>query len=251
LSYNDNLLCLNDPNPLPIVTGTQGGTFSSGSGLSLNSTSGAVDLLNSIPGVYAITYTSPGPLCPGTDTYTITIEDYPIVDGGPDLTVCLGNQITLTASGANSYVWNSGLVDGLPYLPGVGETQFIVVGSTSAGCTGTDTVLVTVMEDCVEEEDEIFWVPNTFTPDDDEHNQSFHVVFYSGFDPFSFELTLYNRWGELIWESHDVTAGWDGTYNNGMKVPDGVYTWKIKFKSLQNDKKQTATGHVTILRELI
>ncbi|MFM7662623.1 MAG: gliding motility-associated C-terminal domain-containing protein, partial [Bacteroidota bacterium] len=56
------------------------------------------------------------------------------------------------------------------------------------------------------------------------------------------------RWGELIWESFDLNAGWDGTYKNGMKAPDGVYTWKLKYKLIQNDLKVTVTGHVNVLR---
>lgn len=248
LTYNDNLFCLNDPNPIASVTGTQGGTFTSGSGISLNNANGNIDLSNSSPGIYTITYTSPGPLCPATDNYTITIEDFPLVDGGPDITTCVGNQVTLTGSGADTYTWNNGLQNGFPYLPNIGETEFIVQGTTNAGCSGTDTVLVTVLEDCVEEDEIIFWVPNTFTPDNDQFNQNWQVVFYSGFDPFFFELYLYNRWGELIWESHDVSAGWDGTYFNGRKCPDGVYTWKIRFKTLNSDDKRTAVGHLNLLR---
>jgi gliding motility-associated-like protein len=248
LTYSDDLLCINDPNPVATVTGTQGGTFSSGNGLSLNSSNGTIDLANSLPGVYTITYTTPGPLCPGTATYTITIEDFPIVDGGPDITTCVGNQITLSGEGAVSYTWNLGMVNGTPYLPNIGETEFIVLGTTNAGCSGTDTVLVTVLEDCIEGDEIVFWVPNTFTPDNDQFNQNWHVVFYSGFDPFFFDLYLYNRWGELIWESHDVNAGWDGTYFNGRKCPDGVYTWKIRFKTLNSDDKRTAVGHLNLLR---
>jgi gliding motility-associated-like protein len=248
LTYNDNLFCLNDPNPVASVTGTQGGTFTSGAGISLNNTNGNIDLSNSSPGIYTITYSSPGPLCPGTDSYTITIEDFPLVDGGPDITTCVGNQVTLTGSGADTYTWNNGLQNSFPYLPNVGETEFIVQGTTNAGCAGTDTVLVTVLEDCVEADEIIFWVPNTFTPDNDQFNQNWQVVFYSGFDPFFFELYLYNRWGELIWESHDVNAGWDGTYFNGRKCPDGVYTWKIRFKTLNSDDKRTAVGHLNLLR---
>lgn len=248
LTYSDDLLCINDPNPVATVTGTQGGTFSSGNGISLNSTNGNIDLANSLPGVYTITYTTPGPLCPGTSTYTITIEDFPIVDGGPDITTCVGNQITLSGEGAVSYTWNLGMVNGTPYLPNIGETEFIVLGTTNAGCSGTDTVLVTVLEDCIEGDEIVFWVPNTFTPDNDQFNQNWHVVFYSGFDPFFFDLYLYNRWGELIWESHDVNAGWDGTYFNGRKCPDGVYTWKIRFKTLNSDDKRTAVGHLNLLR---
>ena len=248
LSYNDNLFCLDDPNPTATVVGTQGGIYSSTAGLSLNSTTGNINLQTSSPGTYIITYTTPGPLCPETDSYTITIQDNPVVNAGEDVTICIKNSVTLEATGADSYSWNYGVLNGIAYLPNLGVTEFIVLGSTNGGCTGSDTVLVTVIEDCSDEDEVILYVPNTFTPDNDQFNQSFHVVFYSGFDPFSFELLIYNRWGELIWESHDVNVGWDGTYNNGMKVPDGVYTWKLKYKRIQNDLKETVVGHVNVLR---
>ena len=248
LTYNDDIFCLDDPNPTATVVGTQGGTFVSSAGLSINATTGSVDLLTSTPGTYSITYTTPGPLCPGSDSYTITIQDNPIVDAGEDVTVCFKNSVTLQATGADSYTWNNGVMNGMAYLPNLGVTEFIVIGSSTGGCIGTDTVIVTVIDDCENEDEVVFWVPNTFTPDNDQFNQSFNIVFYSGYDPFSFELTLYNRWGELIWESHDVNVGWDGTYNNGMKVPDGVYTWKVRFKRIQNDLKETFHGHVNVLR---
>lgn len=248
LTYNADLFCLDDPDPTSTVVGTQGGLYSSTSGIVLNSTTGTVDLSSSLPGTYLITYTSPGPLCPASDSYSITIQDNPDVNAGEDLTVCLRNLVTLEATGADYYTWNYGVVNGIPYLPNLGVTEFIVFGSSNAGCTGSDTVLVTVIDDCSDEDEVVLYVPNTFTPDNDQYNQSFHVVFYSGFDPFAFDFLIYNRWGELIWESHDVNVGWDGTYNNGMKVPDGVYTWKLKYKRLNNDLKETVVGHVNVLR---
>jgi len=248
LTYNDDIFCLVDPNPTATIVGTQGGTFASSAGLTINATTGSVNLLTSTPGTYTITYTTPGPLCPGTDSYTITIQENPIVDAGEDVTVCYKNSVTLQASGADSYTWNNGVMNGMAYLPNLGVTEFIVIGSSTGGCIGTDTVIVTVIDDCENEDEVVFWVPNTFTPDNDQFNQSFNIVFYSGYDPFSFELTLYNRWGELIWESRNVNIGWDGTYNNGMKVPDGVYTWKVRFKRIQNDLKETFYGHVNVLR---
>ena len=93
----------------------------------------------------------------------------------------------------------------------------------------------------------IFHVPNSFTPDGDEHNNMFEPVFYSGFDPQSYTLLIFNRWGEIIFESHDVTQGWHGTYLDGT-VKEGVYTWTIQFKVSESDKKVTYSGHVTLLK---
>jgi gliding motility-associated-like protein len=108
-------------------------------------------------------------------------------------------------------------------------------------------MVVTVIDECNGEE-VIFWVPNTFTPDGDQFNQTFKPVMYSGFDPFEYEFLIFNRWGEPIWESHNAAVGWDGSYNKGMKCPDGIYTWKLVFKTLNNDEKLMNVGHVTLIR---
>ncbi|NCU77433.1 MAG: gliding motility-associated C-terminal domain-containing protein [Synechococcaceae bacterium WB7_1C_051] len=108
--------------------------------------------------------------------------------------------------------------------------------------------MVDVLPDCTGE-DVVFWVPNTFTPDGDQHNQSFKPVFYSGYDPFEFVMYIFDRWGELVYETHNVKFGWDGsTGRSGRKAPDGVYTWKIVFKALNNDDKIMQMGHVTLIR---
>ncbi len=95
----------------------------------------------------------------------------------------------------------------------------------------------------------IFYLPNTFTPDGDEFNQTFSPVFTSGFDPFDFNLLIFDRWGEVIWESNDASIGWDGTYRvDGTLVPDGTYVWRVEFKTLKNDERITKTGHVNLIR---
>jgi len=248
LTYPDNIYCLDEGNPSPIMIGDQGGTYTSGAGLSLNATTGVITLSTSTPGAYAVTYTSPGPNCPATSTFNLTIEAFPNVSAGNDTTICLGVPIALSGSGAASYSWNNGAQNGVPYLPNLGLNEFIVTGTSINGCKSIDTIQVIVVDDCNIAEDVIFWVPNTFTPDGDQYNQTFKPIFYSGFDPYDFDLFIFNRWGEPIWESHDVNVGWDGSYNNGMKCPDGAYTWKIRFKLLNNDEKRTVVGHLNLLR---
>jgi gliding motility-associated-like protein len=248
ITYPDNLYCLNEPNPIPNLVGNIGGIYTSGNGLSINTTTGVINLTTSTPGAYAITYTTPGNQCPATSSFNLTIEDFPIVEAGPDLTVCVGKPIILSGSGASSYSWNNGLQNNVPYLPNLGLTTFTVIGVSNAGCTGIDSLIVTTITDCDSLGEVIYWVPNTFTPDGDQYNQTFLPVFYSGIDSYTYDFYLYNRWGELIWESHDYTVGWDGTYNDGMKCPDGTYTWKIRFKLINNDEKQTVYGHVNIIR---
>lgn len=93
----------------------------------------------------------------------------------------------------------------------------------------------------------LFYVPNSFTPDGNEHNNTFKWTFTSGFDPTNFHVTIFNRWGELIYESYDSNDYWDGTYNNNM-CPEGSYVYKVYFGSKENDGKYLITGNVNLIR---
>jgi gliding motility-associated-like protein len=95
--------------------------------------------------------------------------------------------------------------------------------------------------------DEIFYVPNTFTPDGDEHNHIFYPIFTTGFDPSNFQFEIYNRWGEMIFQSLNSDKGWDGFFN-GVLCPEGTYTWKIIYKIPDRDEYKLATGHVNLIR---
>jgi gliding motility-associated-like protein len=71
------------------------------------------------------------------------------------------------------------------------------------------------------------------------------VFSVSGVDEYNFELIIYNRWGEAIWETHDVNAQWDGTYN-GRIVPAGVYNWSARVKSTYDDNKRVFNGSILV-----
>jgi gliding motility-associated-like protein len=93
----------------------------------------------------------------------------------------------------------------------------------------------------------LYYVPNSFTPDGDEHNNTFKWVFTSGFDPYNFHILVFNRWGEVIYESKDANDYWDGTYNN-TPCPAGAYTYKLQFKDIKTDGRYQFTGSVSLLR---
>ena len=95
----------------------------------------------------------------------------------------------------------------------------------------------------------LYYVPNVFTPDQDAYNETFKPIFTSGFDPFDYHLMIFNRWGEVVFESYDSRFGWDGTYPlDGELCNDGVYVWKISFKETMSDKRHDVTGHVSLLK---
>lgn len=121
--------------------------------------------------------------------------------------------------------------------------QYLVelIAYTDEGCSDTVTSIVNIKDRI------IFYVPNTFTPDEDEFNPTFTPIFTAGFDPFDYKLLIYNRWGEILFESNDASIGWDGTYN-GKIVKDGTYIWNIEFKETMSDKRHVHTGHINLLR---
>ena len=95
----------------------------------------------------------------------------------------------------------------------------------------------------------IYYVPNTFTPNDDNLNHTFQPIFTSGYEPLKYTLYIFDRWGELLFESHNADIGWKGTYGKeGRIVEDGVYTWKIIYTDINTQKEHTIVGHVVMIR---
>lgn len=162
------------------------------------------------------------------------------------------------SSGATSYEWSFGS-DNQIYLDENPNYKFMydenadysvkLVAISSIGCRDSIYSLINVKEEL------IFYIPNTFSPNEDEYNQTFKPVFSSGIDPQNYALYIYNRWGELIFESRDVDVGWDGSYGTSTKsdfavkvCDDGTYTWKIEYTFSEDNSRKSLTGYVNLLR---
>ena len=121
-----------------------------------------------------------------------------------------------------------------------GEYEVTLITTSEFGCIDTSTQIVIVLPEV------LLYAPNTFTPDNDEFNQDWGIHI-SGIDIFDFELLIFNRWGQIIWETKDPTASWDGTYN-GEYVQQGTYTWTIEAKDLVNDNKYEFNGFINVIK---
>ncbi len=108
-------------------------------------------------------------------------------------------------------------------------------------CVDTYKQKITILDDV------IYYIPNTFTPNGDELNNTFQPIFYSGFDPQNYYFVIYNRWGEIVFESFNSAYGWDGTYNNKI-VATGTYVWKVQFKEKQTEIEHVKTGHLNLIK---
>ena len=121
-----------------------------------------------------------------------------------------------------------------------GKYPITLTVETELGCTDSVTMILSVVEDI------LFFAPNAFTPDGDEFNQVWKPEI-TGIDIYDYDLFIFNRWGELIWESHDPSVGWDGTYN-GKRVQDGMYVWRARVSTPYNDDKHEFSGTINLIR---
>lgn len=154
----------------------------------------------------------------------------------------LGNisQWSWSSPGSSSLISGGGSAI-ISYPEGVTGIYPITLSVTTAeGCSDSITLEIEIVPDI------ILYAPNSFTPDDDEHNQNWFLVI-DGIDFENYRLEIFNRWGQAIWESLDANAKWDGRYN-GILVPDGTYTWKLSYKMKDNDGRDFKTGFINVLR---
>lgn len=152
-------------------------------------------------------------------------------------------QFVNTSQNANTYHWDFGdgqtsiVTNPVNIYDEPGDYLITLIATDVKGCKDTISKPIHIKEAFY------VYVPNTFTPDGRYYNNTFQASFY-GIKNASIEI--YNRWGELVYESKDMNFAWDGTYQ-GEPVQDGTYTWKITYVTLF-DLEQKITGHVNLLK---
>lgn len=179
-----------------------------------------------------------------TETVTVTILPAPDVFITPVHPIVeMWDSITLTAYGAESYLWvHSGqTTQSIVVTPD--ETTFYTVIGTSGDsiwpCTAESIVMVEVISG--------IYVPNAFTPNGDGLNDVFipeSIINEGEIDQY--ELSIFNRFGERIFVTYGIDMGWNGRYQN-RECEQGVYVWNLKVK-LKGRYDKTLTGHVTLIR---
>ena len=124
------------------------------------------------------------------------------------------------------------------YPPGVYDVTLVVF--TSEGCSDTTHGKIEIKDELT------FYAPTAFSPDNDNINEVF-LVFGSGIEENTFQISVYDRWGEVIFESKDMKIGWDGRVKGGAKAPVGSYTWISTFRDFKGVAHEKA-GVVTLIR---
>ena len=224
-----------------------------------NSTSNSLNPAHcySTPGLYDVTYDVTDVYgCHNTIVYPNMIEVYPTPIAGftasPQFTSVLNPLITITPNCINcdtthywmgdamdSHVINSGATFTWDYQD-TGTFWIVQYVVSQNGCYAWDSQYVYI------EPDFSFYAPNAFTPNGDGRNDEF-LVFGEGIDHTTFEMFVFDRWGNLIFSSKDMNRGWDGTRNNGPISQIDTYVWEVRFKDLTGNP-HTYLGHVNLIR---
>jgi gliding motility-associated-like protein len=320
LLASDNSVCPNET----VVLNASGATTYNWTGIDLTGFTGNVQSIIALnSGWYTIIGTTQFG-CTTSDSTWIDVNPKPVISVIPVLSeVCIGNPISITASGA-TYFWSNGnTAANFSDFPTQSET-LTIIGFNAFGCSdtiqanvvvhpnplasigvtngnlqsdnpvatflnnsinqvnstwnfgdgttitdngqevlhtfpmedGSYTVSLVVASDygCLDSAtigiqvsgDPIYYVPNTFTPDGDEHNNVFQPIFTSGYDPTDFRLLIYDRWGEIIFESLSPEEGWPGYYG-GLKVPAGTYSYTIMYFDKKENRLKEFQGHVNVI----
>jgi|ETNvirenome_6_85_1030632.scaffolds.fasta_scaffold07107_3 gliding motility-associated-like protein len=165
------------------------------------------------------------------------LQTYSVTNGPNQYTWSVTGGVIENGNGTNTIVVNWFNV---PYSMYLIEVSVI----SDVGCPGNTSQLYVDIDECSYDG---VYVPNCFTPDGDEVNEMWGPVFSPGYELTEFTLMVFNRWGNILWESHNQYGKWDGTYD-GKLCQDGVYVWKMRYKSLDVVGPQHKHGHVTLLR---
>jgi len=160
-------------------------------------------------------------------------------------------NITNTSIGAVDFIWNygNGVTDSSLFQPeeltytGDIEPEYVITltAISENGCIDTTYRVIKVRDEL------LIFAPNTFIPDGDGLNDIWFPVITAGIEDNTYELIIVNRWGEIIFQSRDVTAGWDGTYK-GEDCQDGTYLYNIRFRSTFDKLFKNINGHINLLR---
>ncbi|MFO7869342.1 MAG: PKD domain-containing protein [Bacteroidales bacterium] len=163
------------------------------------------------------------------DEVTVTVHQLPDVrayihDHKKEITIAKGESVQLYGSGALQFEWSpwNGLNNEGIYNPVASPEEsvdYVLRGVDMHGCENSDTVSIEVITPD-------FWVPNSFTPNNDGRNDEFYVYAQETVD---FSLTIFSRSGQKVFSSQDKDFGWDGTLlSTGEKLPQGAYVYYVK-----------------------
>lgn len=238
-AFNDTIICIGES---AILQASGGVSYVWSPAISLNSPT--ANPVFASPN-QATTYTVVGTDQFGCiDSSSVLVDVYPLafIQTVPDIYAFFGDVVQLgaTSTTPGTYIWSpseylSCVVCTSPIANPNQNYTYFVSYTDQNGCSDTDSIQIIY--------DAIVYVPNTFTPNQSLLNEVFKAV---GGNVKTFEMIIFNRWGERIKTLTSLDDFWDGTYND-LPCPDGTYIWKLTYTDFQN-KEFKRVGHINLLR---
>lgn len=158
---------------------------------------------------------------------SIFVHEIRFPDGDVDTLTCEGNPVLLGFQQPNStYQWSSG-----EQVPSIEVSEKGIYTLTVRNKCYSESVQYNVdVENC---SCDVF-IPNVFTPNGDPHNEKFSAILHQNI--LSFEIVIFNRWGEVVLKSNDIHFKWDGTLQSGVEAR-GVYYFTVNYVCMNEGKK--------------
>ena len=194
-------------------------------------------------GVYSIELIASNSFGSDTITDTITVHPTPTVNAGNNVTITLGDNTILNATGSNgSYSWTPPTWLSCPTCPSTTSTPeetitYTVIVVDSNGCSASDQVTVFI------EFENVIWVPNIFSPNGDGSND---ILYVRGKGVADLNFFVYDRWGEKVFETTSLDIGWDGKFR-GKDMNKAVFVYYLEATFIDGSKV-TKKGDVTLIR---
>jgi len=186
------------------------------------------------PGIYSVAIDLNG--CRASDTISIQYQHLPVVSMDKETNLCKGQQLVLspTINNASDYEWQDGTTT-LTYM--VKDTGLYTISAENICGVMKESILVHggVCD---------IFMPSAFSPNRDGVNDIFRVPY--PFPVSSFNLDVFNRWGQKVFETRDISKGWDGTFN-GQDVTAAGYVWFINVK-YEDGRNENLKGTVILIR---
>jgi len=189
---------------------------------------------------YSLTATDINNFCTASDSIEVIVLPLPIADAGFDTSVALGFSTILTGSGGSSFSWSpittlDNPFSANPTATPVATTTYTLTVTDNNNCSASDSVVVTLTGEV------LLNVRNIITPNGDNFNDVWFVENILNY-PNNF-VTVFNRFGQLVFETTAYVNNWDGTFN-GDPLPDGAYYYIIEL----TDSGEVYKGAVNIIR---
>jgi gliding motility-associated-like protein len=191
---------------------------------------------------YSFTVTDNTTGCVST-SFDVSIDGVPTpetVDAGPDYTINAGETVTLTASGNGTMIWNTGDTTSTSVSPTT-ITTYVVTLTDSNGCVATDEATVFLTIDCGE-----LFIPTAFSPNTDAVNNTFGVKINADCVK-EMDLKVYDRWGEVVFETQNPTTTWDGKYK-GKDLDSAVFVYVLEITLNTDTESQKFKGNLSLIK---